>query len=82
MTLESRDLLYSSPSFGSASLSTFPMVGRVDDEAFLFNEAAQPDRTEVDVEESLVNLLEADVLTFEELADGHSILVPPDASVS
>lgn len=82
MTLESRDLLYSSPSFGCASLSSFPVVGGVDDEAFLFDETAQPDRTEVDVEESLVNLLEADVLALEELADGHAVVVPPDTTVS
>jgi hypothetical protein len=33
LTLESRDLLYSSPSYAGASLSSFAIVGGVDDEA-------------------------------------------------
>ena len=63
-------------------MSSFAIVGGVDDEAFLFDETAQPDRTEVDVEEAVVNLFKADVLPFEELADRDSILIPPDAAVS
>ena len=41
----------------------------------------EPDGTEVDVEEALVNLLEADVVAGEELADGDSVGIPTDATV-
>ena len=62
-------------------MSSFPGIGRVDDEAFLFEEVSEPDRTEVDVEEAEVNLLEADVVAGEELADGDAMGVPTDTSV-
>jgi hypothetical protein len=35
-------------------------IGGVDDAAFVFDEATEPDGSEVDVEEPVINLLEAD----------------------
>ena len=46
-----------------------------------FNESTEPDGTEVDVEEAVVNLLEADVMTCEEPADRDAPGVPADAAV-
>ncbi len=46
-----------------------------------FNESTEPDRTEVDVEEAVVNLLETDVMACEEAADGDALGVPTDATV-
>ncbi len=48
---------------------------------FGFNETTEPDRTEVDVEEAVVNLLEADVMTSEEPADGDALGIPADATI-
>ena len=46
-----------------------------------FNESTEPDRTEVDVEQAMVNFLEADVMTCEEPADRDALGVPADAAV-
>ncbi len=46
-----------------------------------FNETTEPDGTEVNVEEAVVNLLEADVMTCEEPADRDALGVPADATV-
>ena len=43
-----------------------------------FNESTEPDRTEVDVEQAMVNFLEADVMTCEEPADRDTLGVPAD----
>ena len=48
---------------------------------FGFNETTEPDGTEVNVEEAVVNLLEADVMTSEEPADGDALGVPADATI-
>ena len=48
---------------------------------FGFNETTEPDGTEVNVEEAVVNLLEADVMTSEEPADGDAFGVPADATI-
>ncbi len=48
---------------------------------FGFNETTEPDGTEVNVEEAVVNLLEADVMTSEEPADRDALGVPADAAV-
>ena len=47
----------------------------------MFKEVTEPDRSEVDVEEAVVNLLEADVVSCEEGADEDAVSVPPDAAV-
>ena len=47
----------------------------------MFEEVSEPDGAEVDVEEAMVNLLEADVVAGEELADGDTVSIPSDASV-
>ncbi len=46
-----------------------------------YNESTEPDRTEVDVEQAVVNLLEADVMTSEKPADRDALGVPADAAV-
>ena len=46
-----------------------------------FNETTEPDRTEVDIEEAVVNLLETDVKACEESADRDALGVPADATV-
>ncbi len=56
-------------------------IGGVDDAAFVFDEATEPDGSEVDVEEPVINLLEADVVAGEKLADADAIGIPADASV-
>ncbi len=81
MTVKSRDLGNSSPSFVGATSSSFPSAEGVKDSVFGFNESTEPDRTEVDVEEAVVNLLEADVMTSEEPADGDAFGVPADATI-
>ena len=81
MTVKSRDLGNSSPSFVGATSSSFPSTEGVKNSVFGFNETTEPDRTEVDVEEAVVNLLEADVMTCEESADGDAFGVPADATV-
>ncbi len=48
---------------------------------FGFNESTEPDRTEVDVEEAVVNLLETDVMACEESTDRDALCVPADATV-
>ena len=81
MTVKSRDLGNSSPSFASASSSSLPSSEGVEDEAFGFNKATEPDGSEVDVEQAVVNLLKADVMTSEEPADRDALGVPADATV-
>ena len=61
-----RDLGNSSPSFVGATSSSFPSSEGVKDAVLGFNESTEPDRTKVDVEQAAVNLLEADVMTYEE----------------
>ena len=46
-----------------------------------FNESTEPDGTEVDVEQAVVNLLKADIMTSEEPADRDALGVPADAAV-
>jgi hypothetical protein len=48
-----------------ATTSLPPGIGGVGDEALLFKEVAEPYRTEVDVEEAVVNLFESDVVAGE-----------------
>lgn len=64
-----------------ATSSLPPGVGGVGDEALSFEEVTEPDRPEVDVEEAVVNLLEADVVPGEEGADEDPVSVPPDPAV-
>ena len=47
----------------------------------MFEEVAEPYRPEVDVEEAVVNLLEADVMAGDQGADGDAVGVPPDPAV-
>ena len=81
VTTESRDLGNSSPSFAGAACSSFPSAEGVEDAAFVFNKPSQPNGSEVDIEEAVVDLFEADIVASQEAADGHAVRVPADASV-
>ena len=64
-----------------ATSSFPPGIGGVSDEAFGFEEVTEPDGPEVDVEETVVNLLETDGVTREEGADEDAISIPANAAV-
>ena len=53
----------------------------VDDAPLGFDEAAEPDGSEVDVEEPVIDLLESDVEPAEKVADVDPAAEPADASV-
>jgi len=57
-------------------------VGGVDDEAFAFKKVAQPNRTEVDVEEALVNLFKSDLVASEQGGDEDAVSVPTDPAIA
>lgn len=54
----------------------------IKDSHLLLYEAAEPDRSEADVEEAVVDFLEADVLLGEQRADVDPVVEPADASIS
>jgi hypothetical protein len=62
-------------------LSSLHSTLGVNDPTFLLNEVAEPDGSEVDVEEPVVEGLEADGLTGDQVADVDPVVEPADASV-
>ena len=53
----------------------------VDDAPLGFDESAEPDRPEVDVEESVIDLFEPDVEAAEKVAHVDPALEPADAAI-
>lgn len=65
----------------AASSSLFVPAG-VNDAALGFDETSEPDGTEIDVEQAVVNWLEADGLFGEQVADIDPVVEPADAAVA
>jgi hypothetical protein len=57
-------------------------VGGIEDEAFVFEEVAKPDGTEINVEKAPVNLFQPDVVASEQGGDEDAVGIPADAAVA